>query len=157
MTEKWKFPPHWIFQYWANQNMMMASFILNEYTDTIPSVTWVVERNWAKCLNSGGERGIWTPGRVAPTPVFETDFIGNIFNNLPFLAGISAIFLHHKIQLVTRLSVLNIPTLSGAKRLFDTINKLICWKFFLSIQYVLNDKIQPNVYTLDLSSVYYPR
>ena len=72
MTEKWKFLPHWIFQYWANQKMMMASFIPSEYTNTIPSVTWVVERKCAKCLNSGGERGIWTPGRVTPTPVFET-------------------------------------------------------------------------------------
>ena len=41
------------------------------------SVTRVVEseaRNW---LNNGGERGIWTPGRVAPTTVFETNSIYN--------------------------------------------------------------------------------
>ncbi|STB58713.1 Uncharacterised protein [Citrobacter freundii] len=47
----------------------------------------------------------------SPKSVFETDFIGNIFNKLAFLAGISALLTLIINQLITRLSILNIPTL----------------------------------------------
>lgn len=56
----------------------------------------------------------------SPKSVFETDFIANIFNKLTFLGGIYTIFPLHKIQLVTCLSILNIPTLSELKPIFQS-------------------------------------
>lgn len=60
------------------------------------------------------------PSRAARNPVFGTDFIGNIINKLTFLAGIPAIFPLHKIQLVTRFPILNIPTLSELKPILQS-------------------------------------